>query len=78
MAKIVVKTFLVVDHSGRGIKVKIPLSEFAERGWDLTYSNNPDDEDEPTLGDWLADAKLGDEYNHEDEVCTITCIDLGE
>lgn len=72
------KTFLVADHSGRGINSKITLPEFASRGWDLTYLNDPEDENEPTLGEWLQGAELGDVYLHEEDRCEITCIDDGK
>ena len=68
------KKFLLKDHSGRGISTTLTLEQFGDNGWDLSYSNNPEDEHETTLNDWLEDAELGDEYRHDDENCTITCI----
>lgn len=70
------KEFLVKDLSGRGIVAKLRLSDFKER-WDLSYSNNPDEENEPTLGDWLDSAELGDEYHHDDDASLIACIEEG-
>ncbi len=64
------KQFMIRDHSGRGIVSTLPISHIRET-WDLDYSNDPDDEYETTLGEWLEDAEIGDEFSHEDEVCTI-------
>ena len=63
--------FLVTDDSGRGIAVTLPLSDICER-WDLSYSNDSDDEFAETFGDWLACADVGQKFvNHEDH-CTFT------
>jgi hypothetical protein len=64
------KQFMVRDHSGRGIVSTLPISHMKEH-WEQDYKNDPDDQYEPTLGEWLDDAQVGDEYRHDDEVCSI-------
>lgn len=64
------KQFMVRDHSGRGIVSVLPVSHIKET-WDCEYKNDPSDEWEETLGEWLDSADLGDEYHHQDEVVSI-------
>lgn len=69
------KRFLVRDESGRGWACEYSREDFNQcGGWDMSYSNDPDDEFTPTLGEWLNDSEAGEEYNHEDENLTIICI----
>jgi len=64
------KQFMIRDNSGRGIVSTLPISHIRET-WDLAFKDNPDDEYEMSLGEWLEDAEIGDEFDHEDEACTI-------
>ena len=70
------KKFFLKDQSGRGICATLSLEQFSENGWDLDYKNDDgEDSHDPTLGEWLEDADIGDEYHHDDENCTIMCIE---
>lgn len=71
------KKFLVeLEHTGYSSHPVVydNVEEFAERGWDLGYSNDPDDEFEQTLGEWLESADVGDKFNHEEDRSLITRI----
>ncbi len=68
------KRFLVTNQSGRGIAVTLPLSEIRTR-WDMSFSNNPDDEFEESLGDWLDQAEVGDFFTNQEEMLTFTRVD---
>ena len=65
------KMFLVRDEGGRGVAVTLPLAEVLER-WDAHYSNDPEDEFEATLGEWLEHAEVGDAYLHRDDNVSFT------
>jgi hypothetical protein len=64
------KQFMIRDHSGRGFVSVLPISHI-KNTWDCEYKNDPNDEYEETLGEWLESADLGEEYHHEDDVCSI-------
>lgn len=68
------RRYLVRDESGRGCTVKYTRKEFS--GWDLTYTNDPDDEYATTLGEWLDgdNTTIGDEFFHDDDNLTIIRI----
>lgn len=68
------KRFLVKDHSGRGIAVTLPLSDIVER-WDLEFSNDPENEWEDTLGEWLEDAEVGDTFANQEDHVSFTRVD---
>lgn len=68
------KRFLVKDHSGRGFAVTLPISDVRER-WDRNFKNDPDDEWEETLGDWLESADVGDTFTNTEDKCSFTRTD---
>jgi len=68
------KKFLVQDHSGRGIAVTLPLSEVRE-SFDLSFSNDLEDEFEETLGEWLEHADVGDTFANEEDHFTFTRVE---
>jgi len=68
------RRFLVRDETGRGGAQEFELEDFEEH--ELGYSNDPEDEFEQTLGEWLNSLNtcLGDEYFYEDDNFTIIRI----
>jgi hypothetical protein len=68
------KRFLVKDHSGRGIAVTLPLSDIRER-WDMDFSNDPENEFEDTLGDWMENADVGDTFFNQEDHVSFTRVD---
>lgn len=62
------------DQSGRGIAVTLPLSEVRER-FDLSFSNDLENELEETLGDWLELADVGDTFANEEDHFTFTRVE---
>jgi len=67
------KQFVLYDHI-RGDSATVVTLQHMEEDWDLNYKNDPDDDDELTLGEWLELALSGDTYQHEDEQCEILCV----
>lgn len=63
------KQFLV--QWGRGDATTLPLSHIKEH-WDLDYKNDPDDDLEYCLGDWLEFADVGEEFVNEDDHQSFT------
>ncbi len=68
------KRFLVQDQSGRGIAVTLLFSEVRER-FDLSFSNDLEDEFEETLGEWLEHAEVGDTFTNHEDMLTFTRVD---
>lgn len=72
------RRFLVRDESGRGWATEYTRDDFdtVAGGWDLNYTNDPDDEFAQTLGEWLDDRNttVGDEFDHEDDTLKIIRI----
>ena len=71
------KKFLVeLDYSSYSSHPVVydSVEEFAECGWDLEYSNDPDDEFEQNLGDWLDSADVGEKFRSDEERYQITRI----
>lgn len=50
------------------------IEDFRDRGWDFDYSNDPDDEFEQTLGEWLELAEVGEKFHSDEERYQITRI----
>lgn len=58
------KKFLV--RWARGDANTLPLSHIKEH-WDTDYKNDPEDDLEESLGDWLESAEVGDEFVNEED-----------
>ncbi len=66
--------FLVKDLSGRGFAATLSLEDIQAK-WDLGFSNDPANESEPTLGEWLKEAEIGEAFFHqEDHVSFIRVV----
>lgn len=65
------KRFLIKDQSGRGFAVTLPMADVLSR-WDGAYSNDPEDSNETSFGDWMQVAEVGDTYDNVDENVTFT------
>lgn len=68
------RRFLVKDNSGRGVAVTLPLSDIQER-WDMGFKNDPDDEWEDSLGDWLESSEVGDTFTNLEDHVSFTRTD---
>ena len=64
------RTYSVRSQTGRQAHVLLTRSDFKE-AWDLDHTNDPEDEMEQTLGEWLDACDIGDSYLHADMVCEI-------
>ncbi len=67
------KQYTVRSQTGRQALVLLSLSDFKE-AWDLAHTNDPEDELEQTLGEWLDGCDIGDSYLHADAVCEIVRV----
>lgn len=67
------KQYTVRSQTGRQAHVLLTRSDFRE-AWDLDHTNDPEDEMEQTLGEWLDACDIGDSYLHADMVCEIVRV----
>lgn len=70
------KQYSVRSQTGRQAHVLLSRADFEEPGsvWDLSHTNDPEDDLEQTLGEWLDGCDIGDSYLHADMVCEIVRV----
>jgi hypothetical protein len=50
------------------------LEDIKER-WDMGYKNDPEDEWQDPLGDWLEAADVGETFRNQEDSVTFTRVD---
>lgn len=65
--------FLVKDTSGRGETTTLSAADVLA-SWDGEYKNNPDDQWQESLAEWLESADVGSTFTHAESNVTFTRI----
>lgn len=68
------REFFFEDRSGRGISCKFTAVDIGNARWERTYKNDPEDDNELTLGEWLEAVDVGERFVHNDNNFTLTRI----